>query len=87
MNIISVKELREHFDYVKNAMREGQPLILVYRSKPIAEIRPIENKNEINLREKFTSNLKKVNALAGGLRLGKGLTPTQLNRLYDQNYG
>jgi len=43
MNIqtISTKELREDFSQVKAAMEAGQSLILLYRSKPLAEIRPV----------------------------------------------
>ena len=43
MNIqtISIKELREDFSRVKAAMEAGQPLMLLYRSKPLAEMRPI----------------------------------------------
>lgn len=38
---ISTKQLREDFMRVKTAMEEGQPLLLLYRSKPLAEIKPV----------------------------------------------
>lgn len=43
MNIqtISTKTLREDFAQVIAAMQTGQPLMLLYRSKPLAEIRPV----------------------------------------------
>lgn len=43
MNIqtISTKTLREDFAQVITAMQTGQPLMLLYRSKPLAEIRPV----------------------------------------------
>lgn len=43
MNIqtISTKELRENFSQVKTAMEAGQSLVLLYRSKPLAWIRPV----------------------------------------------
>lgn len=43
MNIqtISTKTLREDFAQVIAAMQMGQPLMLIYRSKPLAEIRPV----------------------------------------------
>lgn len=43
MNIqtISTKTLREDFAQVIAAMQIGQPLMLLYRSKPLAEIRPV----------------------------------------------
>lgn len=44
MNIrtISTKTLREDFAQVIAAMQIGQPLMLLYRSKPLAEIRPVK---------------------------------------------
>ena len=43
MNIptISTKQLREDFSQVLEAMQAGQSLLLLYRSQPLAEIRPI----------------------------------------------
>ena len=43
MNIqtISTKMLREDFAQVIAAMQTGQSLMLLYRSKPLAEIRPV----------------------------------------------
>lgn len=38
---ISTKTLREDFSQVIAAMEMGQPLTLLYRSKPLAEIRPV----------------------------------------------
>ena len=42
LNIISTKELRENFDQLLAAMAEGQSLTLMYRSKLLAEIKPIQ---------------------------------------------
>lgn len=42
LNIISTKELRENFDQLLAAMADGQSLTLMYRSKPLAEIKPIK---------------------------------------------
>ena len=41
---ISTKELREDFSQILAAMEAGQKLILLYRSKPIAEIKPFPQK-------------------------------------------
>lgn len=41
MQTISTKTLREDFAQVIAAMETGQPLTLLYRSKPLAEIRPV----------------------------------------------
>ena len=41
LNTISTKQLRENFDWVLAAMANNQPLTLLYRSKPLAEIKPL----------------------------------------------
>lgn len=41
MQTISTKTLREDFAQVIATMQTGQPLLLLYRSKPLAEIRPV----------------------------------------------
>lgn len=41
---ISTKQLREDFGIVKDAMDDGQKLLLLYRSKPLAEIRPVKSR-------------------------------------------
>lgn len=47
---ISTKELREDFSQVKTAMEAGQSLLLLYRSQPLAEIRPVSRpKRKIRL--------------------------------------
>lgn len=43
LNTISTKQMRENFDQVLSAMANGQPLTLLYRSKPLAEIKPLKN--------------------------------------------
>jgi len=88
VNTVSVKQLRENFGQVKEGIESGLTYLLIYRSQPLAEIRPVEQvgKIEFNQKEKTKENAKKVKSLAGGLRLGKGLTPGQMNKLYDQTY-
>jgi antitoxin (DNA-binding transcriptional repressor) of toxin-antitoxin stability system len=41
---ISTKTMREDFSQVKDAMKNGQPLLLLYRSRPLAEIKPVRQK-------------------------------------------
>ena len=41
---ISTKDLRKDFSQVIEAMEEGRTLLLLYRSKPLAEIRPMPQK-------------------------------------------
>ena len=46
---ISVKDLRENFPRVREELNNGLSYLLIYRSKPIAEIRPLlknEGKNK-----------------------------------------
>ena len=38
---ISTKELRENFLQVKATLERGQSMVLLYRSKPLAELKPI----------------------------------------------
>lgn len=40
--VISTKELRENFNQVLEAMTAGQSLTLMYRSRPLAEIKPVK---------------------------------------------
>ena len=47
---ISVKDLRENFPRVREELNNGLSYLLIYRSKPIAEIRPLlknEGKNKV----------------------------------------
>lgn len=88
INIISVKQLRENFGQIKEGIENGLSYLLIYRSQPLAEIRPVERKKQFELtrEERIRRNVKKVRKLAGGLKLGKGLAPKEMNRLYDQTY-
>jgi len=38
---ISTKELRQDFGKVVRALRSGQPLLLLYRSRPLANMQPV----------------------------------------------
>ena len=38
---LAVKELREEFPRVREALGRGSQFVLIYRSKPIAELTPI----------------------------------------------
>lgn len=41
LQTISTKELREDFSRLRAAIEAGQPLLLLYRSQPLAKILPI----------------------------------------------
>ncbi len=42
-NTISVKQLRNNFPAVLKALEKGLCYTLIYRSKPVAQIKPIAN--------------------------------------------
>lgn len=45
MQTISVKKLRDNFPKVRNQLKKGEILILVYQNLPIAKLTPIKNFN------------------------------------------
>jgi len=46
MQTISVKELRNNFPEVIQAVQAGESYTLIYRSKPVAQIKPISSSQE-----------------------------------------
>ncbi len=55
----------------------------------MAEIKPVKKRpsvKKINKEEIIKKNVELVKKLSGGLNLGKGLTPEQINKLIDQGY-
>lgn len=87
-NIISVKQLRQDFEGVRRGIRLGHSYVLVYRSHPIAELRPLPNSAESHedRRAKIQRKIAQIRRLAGGLKLSKSLTPEKINRLYEKSY-
>lgn len=59
MQTISVKQLREEFWSVKDAMEDGQTLLLLYRSRPLAEIKPVHQKTVSKMKPRSFS-LKQI---------------------------
>ena len=84
INTVSVKQLRERFGQIKEGIENGLSYLLIYRSQPLAEIKPLEKGGGFRLSQQ--DKIKKVKELAGGLKLGKGLTPKQMNILYSKTY-
>ena len=68
---ISTKELREEFSRVKTALENGQSLLLLYRSQPLAEIKPAQKTT--GLRSFSTAQLRRWIA-------ADQLTPKQQHR-------
>ena len=42
MHAISVKELREKFPFVRSELKKGTSFLVIYKSKPIAQLKPVE---------------------------------------------
>ena len=57
MQMVSMKDLRENFSRVKAAMEAGESLMLLYRSAPLAEIKPV--RLERRLRQFSTRQLRR----------------------------
>lgn len=45
MHIISVKELRTKFPFVRSELKKGTTFLIIHKSKPIAELKPVNGKN------------------------------------------
>jgi antitoxin (DNA-binding transcriptional repressor) of toxin-antitoxin stability system len=52
MHAISVKQLREKFPFVRSELEKGESFLIIHKSKPIAELKPIENgSNKFSIEE------------------------------------
>lgn len=45
MQAISVKELRTKFPFVRSELKKGTSFLIIHKSKPIAELKPMNNGN------------------------------------------
>lgn len=79
-----MKQLRENFSTVKQRLQAGEELLLIYRSQPLAEIKPVKKRKKRVFKKKDYSAI--IERLAGGFKLGKDLTPEKLNKIYDKQY-
>jgi len=89
MNIISVKQLRENFGFLKSELEQGKSFLLMYRSRPLAQLKPVKQKKFPSTQAQIKKNLELVKRLAGGIRLGKfakEVTPEKINELLDSRY-
>lgn len=43
MHAISVKELREKFPVIRSKLKKGERFLIIYQSKPIAELKPVRD--------------------------------------------
>ncbi|MBI4129873.1 hypothetical protein HY468_01005 [Candidatus Roizmanbacteria bacterium] len=89
MNIISVKQLREQFPAISRGIRQGKWYLLIYRSKPLAEIHPITNTSVLTEKEdqeRIRKDVALVKKLAGGIKTGKDITPEKMNQWIEEQY-
>jgi len=49
MKIVSMKQLRQNFSPIRKAIDKGESFLLMYRSKPLAVIRPYQADKDIHL--------------------------------------
>ena len=61
MNIIGIKELQTKTKYIREEVEKGKSFVVVWRSKPIFEIRPFDHLNFID--DLKMSNVYKENFL------------------------
>ena len=89
IQIISVKQLRENLPQIRKGLLKNKTYLLVYRSQPFARLEPVGEEVEWKTEEVLSKklNLTLVDKLAGGLKLGKDLTPAKINQILDQRYG
>jgi len=80
MQIISTKQLRNEFENVRSLLEEGESILLIHRSQPLARIEPIEKRLS---KKRLLNQLKKI---AGGLKLGRDLTPKKISRILNKRY-
>jgi len=85
INTVSMKQLRESFPDIRERLEAGEELLLIYRSQPLAEIKPVGKETRKVPRKRDYA--KMIEKLAGGFQLGANLTPNKLNKIYDQQYG
>jgi antitoxin (DNA-binding transcriptional repressor) of toxin-antitoxin stability system len=76
---ISTKELREELPRIREGIRRGQSYTVIYRSKPFAELHPINQ-----------PSVKSVKLKGGTLnftqKLGRELTPELINDIALTKY-
>jgi len=90
LNIISMTQLREDFNQVRQRLMAGEELLLVYRSQPLATINPVKKKaSGKNKKAKLKTTKEIKNWLKNKIRplkLGGHWTPQSLNQTYDRQY-
>lgn len=85
MNVktVSMKQLREDFPAVKQLLETGEELLLIYRSYPLAEIKPVKGLvSQVKARPKAKKRAWDEFLAAAGI--GKG--PKDLSYNHDKYF-
>lgn len=87
MNIqpVSTKQLRQEMPNILERLLMGQSFYWIHRSQPVGVIHPLPKK-ERKAKVKDIGYEKLVEKLAGGIKLKKYPTPSELNKIIDQEY-
>ncbi len=78
--------MRENFLSFKQRIEKGDRFLLIYRSKPLAEIKPVKEAQSKSSGRQVKNNLKKLDGLVGKVSLGINLSPKKLKQLYEKSY-
>jgi antitoxin (DNA-binding transcriptional repressor) of toxin-antitoxin stability system len=80
---ISTKELRQNLPQVRRGLARGQRYTVIYRSKPIARLEPMQQYSA-------GSSANSLRSYAGGFRLqansNQKLTPEYLKKLAEHKF-
>lgn len=58
MQAISVKELRQKFPFVRSELKKGTSFLIIHKSKPIAELKPVNGKTGERIEIDFAEEMK-----------------------------
>lgn len=88
IQLISVKQLRENLPQIREGLKKEKTYLLIYRSQALARLEPVGSDFGLGLEKIFPLKTDSglVERLAGGLKLGKNLTPAKINQILDQRY-
>lgn len=82
-HLLTMTELRRRPGEVFQKLPQIGMYIVWKNGEEIGRIFPPEEKQEAT---SFQDNARKVRLLAGKFNFGKGLTPSQINKLLDKSY-
>ena len=66
--------------------RMGKPMVKIVRIDKDEKKQTHSRKTQLSRKARIRKNIKKVQKLAGGFKLGKGLTVRQINRIINEQY-